>query len=190
MNVSDKQFEEAVGRSLLTYRHQCHAASLALVKSGLLGVSRVARGTCRGVGGQHSWVVLGDDCYDPRATIVDPTLWSYDDSVTGIWTGKPSARPHLPHGWGSIWNAGYPLPPQDEPIELAVKLGREAQMFMDLIGPLDRRGWMTLVNLPVGGWPAAEVIAAICDTPELGESLVPVDRIGMLTDRNPNGLYR
>ena len=58
---------------------QCHAASLKLVRHGDLGACRVARGACRGVLGQHSWVVLGDDCYDKLATIIDPTLWSYTD---------------------------------------------------------------------------------------------------------------
>ncbi|MFT4011248.1 MAG: hypothetical protein QM655_14530 [Nocardioidaceae bacterium] len=45
-----EQIEEAIG-SLDLYAHECHAASIALVKSGLLGESRVARGTCAGVGG-------------------------------------------------------------------------------------------------------------------------------------------
>jgi hypothetical protein len=44
-------------------------------------------------------------------------------------------------------------------------------------------------HAPVLGWPAGEIIEAVCDTPGLGEVIVPVDRIGMLTDRNPDGLY-
>jgi len=52
------------------WARQCHAASVALVKSGEFGECRVARGTCNGVGGQHSWVVLSMDVYDKRATII------------------------------------------------------------------------------------------------------------------------
>lgn len=37
-------------------------------------------------------------------------------------------------------------------------------------------------------WPAAEIIAAIDDTKALS-ALVPIDILGMLTDRNPSGLY-
>lgn len=57
-----------------------------------------------------------------------------------------------------------------------------------MVGPLDRPGWMRLASCPVGGWPAAEVLAAMDDTPAL-QTLVPIDRLGMLTDRNPGGLY-
>ena len=55
---------------------------------------------------RHSWVVLGDDCYHERALIVDPTLWSYDDTVEGVWVGSYRDRRHRPHGKGSIWNVG------------------------------------------------------------------------------------
>lgn len=41
---------------------------------------------------------------------------------------------------------------------------------------------------PTPGWPAAEIVAAMCETPNL-QSLVSVDLAGMLTDRNPGGLY-
>jgi hypothetical protein len=40
----------------------------------------------------------------------------------------------------------------------------------------------------VEGWPAAEIIDAIYNTPEL-TTWVPIDIVGMLTDRNPKGLY-
>jgi hypothetical protein len=39
------------------------------------------------------------------------------------------------------------------------------------------------------GFPAGEFLAAMDDTPATS-ALVPIDRLGMLTDRNPGGLYR
>jgi hypothetical protein len=167
---------------------QCHAASLQLVRSGVLGPSRVARGSCRGVGGQHSWVVLGDDCYHPLAKIVDPTLWSYDKTVSGIWVGTANVR-HQPHGAGSIWNWGRPDAASEEPLELTPDRpwSPEASAFLDLLGPLDQRGWVMLAHAPVEGWPAGEVIEAMVNS-GLG-GYVPVDIIGMVTELNPNGLY-
>lgn len=172
------------------WARDCHAASLYVVRSGVLGPEAcVARGVCRGVGGQHSWVVLGDP-YDQSRRIVDPTLWSYDPTVVGIWTGFGVER-HRPHGSGSIWDWGRPEGDGGEPIALTPKtpLSEEAEFFLDMLGPLDRAGWMRLSGAPVGGWPAAEIIAAMDDTPAL-EPLVPIDILGMLTDRNPGGLYR
>lgn len=173
------------------WAHQCHAASLHLVKSGICGPdARVARGVCRGVPGQHSWVVLGRDCYQPKAILIDPTLWSYRDDVIGVWVGRASQFGHAPHGSGSIWKYGRPPAPVDEPVELTptVPLSPVACRFLDMCGPLDRRGWMFLASAPVEGWPAAEIITAMDDTVALG-ALVPIDRLGMLTDRNPDGLY-
>jgi hypothetical protein len=176
------------------WHHNCHAASLQLVRSGVLpDTARVARGTCPGVGGQHSWVVVDGDCYDRSARIIDPTLWSYDPTVPGIWTGRASERPHVPHGGiGSIWTWGRPVAQGGPIVELtpATPLSVEARQFVELIGPLDRAGWQMLIGYaPVDGWPAAELIAAADDTAELSV-LVPIDRLGMLTDRNPDGLYR
>lgn len=180
-----------MGRSLM--HHNCHATSLALVRSGLLGPAgpgnaRVARGTCRGVGGQHSWVVLGDP-YHGDAPIIDATLWSYRDDVSDAWTGTMDEGLHVPHGWGSIWSYGKPAHGGGPDIELAVPLPKGgAAGFMDMMLPLDRRGWSALANAPVLGWPAGDVFAAMADTPELS-SLVPIDVLGMVTDRNPSGLY-
>lgn len=179
---------EPPSSSLKPWSHQCHAASLRLVNSGLFPGSRVARGSCDGVGGQHSWVVLGHDCYDPTNTIIDPTLWSYDDSVRGIWVGVGSDRPHTPQQAGDIWEWGKPVGGSQPPIELkpANPFSDQARLFLDILGPLDRTGWATLANAPVQGWPADEIMPAIneCVGP-----LVPIDVIGMLTDENPGGLY-
>ena len=173
------------------FTHQCHKASLSIVRSGLVPGSRVARGTCRGVGGQHSWVVVGDDVYAPNAQIIDPTLWSYDPSVTGVWYGSARDGRHVPHnGRGSIWTWGKPVAPREDPVPLQPKqpLSPLAQMFLEVVGPLDRWGWGQLMQAPVKGWPAGEIIAAMDDTPALS-ALVPIDLLGMLTDRNPSGLY-
>lgn len=190
--VVEEALVGALGGDLEPWHHQCHAASLELVRSGLLPDSaRVARGACSGVGGQHSWVALGDP-YAPDAPIVDPTLWSYDDAVDGIWIGTARSGRHVPHGGtGSIWTYGRPAPALGPPVELTptTPLSKDARTFLDLLGPLDRSGWAILSGAPVGGWPAGEILAAMDDTPAL-RALVPVDRLGMLTDRNPGGLYR
>lgn len=168
---------------------RCHAASLEIVRSGILGEpSRVARGWCRGVGAQHSWVVIGDDCYAPDARIIDPTLWSYDSEVDGIWTGNAADGLHHPHGGGLIWDWGRPQAGNGPVVELepAKPFSQEAIDFIELLGPLDYDGWAGLAHAPVEGWPSGEIIAAIADK---FPGLVPIDIIGMVTDRNPNGLY-
>jgi hypothetical protein len=170
------------------WSHQCHAASVALVRAGV--GDRVARGMCPGVGGQHSWVVMGENVYDREALIIDPTLWSYRDDVTGIYVGTAAEYGHRPHGAGSIWDWGRPVRQGGPVISLTptFELSRSAERFLEMLGPLDMRGWQTLANAPVEDWPASEIYAAMDDTPDLS-ALVPIDRLGMLTDRNPGGLY-
>ena len=169
---------------------QCHAASLKLVKHGALGECRVARGACRGVTSQHSWVVLGNDCYDRKAAIIDPTLWSYDDTVEGVWVGTYRNNRHHPHGEGSIWRWGRPEDPTGPVVTLTPRqpLSKDAQDFLELLGPLDVHGWAMLAHAPVGMWPASEILDAIYNTDGLSV-FVPIDIVGMLTDRNPGGLY-
>lgn len=176
------------------WAEQCHVVSLRLVRIGAfdhIARGRVARGTCRGVGGQHSWIVLGEDCYAPDAIIVDPTLWSYVPTVKGIWVGNRDTYGHRPHGSGSIWEYGQPAAGNGPPIELTptFELSRAAKVFLEILGPLDRRGWFTLAKAPVEGWPASEILAAMDDTPGI-KAGVPIDHLGMVTDRNPGGLYR
>ena len=226
------ELEEALA-PLEHWSCNCHAASLALVKSGAIGeFARVARGWADGaygmwhnsrclrsfasadlarkprrkaglsslqsqfwgprgtaaVIGQHSWVVVGKDCYDRDARIIDPTLWSYRDDIEGIWTGTLKDGLHSPHGAGSIWNWGRPETGGGEPVELEFKTlpSADCRRFLDLLGPLDAHGWKMLAHAPVEGWPAAEILPAINDTVA---EVVPIDLIGMLTDRNPGGLY-
>lgn len=178
---------EAVLDPLAKWSHQCHAASCAIVKAELVPEARVARGVCEGVGAQHSWVVLGD-CYADDALIIDPTLWSYDDRVEGIWTGTAKDGRHIPHGKGSIWEWGRPVHTGGETVELEPRapFSQEALDFLGMLGPLDRGGWARLAHAPVEGWPAGEILLAINDS--IGP-LVPIDIIGMTTDTNPGGLY-
>lgn len=190
-----KRFTEATGKCLEDYPKQCHAASLDLIRSGVLQEHfkkrcRVARGWCDGVPGQHSWVVVGDDCYARTAIIVDPTLWSYVDGVPCPWVGLRKRWKHNPHGYGSIWSWGKPESGDGPIISLdRSNLSRLAKDFLDIIGPLDRIGWARLLSkAPVEDWPSGEIIAAAYQDDSL-RVLIPIDRVGMLTDFNPNNLY-
>ncbi|MET0886209.1 MAG: hypothetical protein ABWX92_07135, partial [Mycetocola sp.] len=188
------------GSTGANWYHQCHAASIAIVKAQLEGDegARVARGTAWGVGGQHSWVVFGDP-YDPTAPILDPTLWSYNSSVKGLFElPQGGGDRYRPHGSGSIWNWGQPRTRADtgesELILLTPKtpLSDEAKRFIEHADP-DRHGfgtigWMDWANSPVGGWPSKEIFQAMYDTKAV-RPLIPIDILGMLTDINPGGLY-
>lgn len=187
--LDEAAVEAAIG-PLDGFAHQCHAAALALVQSELFGYARVARGACRGVMGQHSWAVLGEDVYDPGVVIVDVTAWSYDPTAPRVWIGRARRMPHRPHGAGSIWQAAKPSSHGGPTIALtpAAPLSPPAAHFLQILGPLDARGWMALGNSPMGGWPAAEIITAMLDT-RMAAAYVPIDIAGMLTDRNPGGVY-
>lgn len=170
------------------WSEQCHVAALAIVREGIFPVARVARGVCKGVGGQHSWVVLGSDPYADDLNIIDPTLWSYDKSVKGVWYGSPSDGRHTPKGKGSIWSWGRPANAKGEAIDIEPEGGwsKDAADFIDLLGPLDYDGWRVLSHAPVQGWPAGEILTAIHAR---FPNLVPIDVLGMTTDLNPGGLY-
>ena len=172
----------------------CHMASLDIVRAGIFDNARVARGVAGGVGGQHSWVVLGDP-YDPD-WIVDPTLWSYDPMVHGVVYADREAIEREPRwspkGMGAIW--AYGCPPSGGGEEIWPDgLSEEANRFLGTCrdvagGPLDRSFWAGLFIGPMQGWPAGEILAVADAHPALS-ALVPIDVLGMLTDRNPGGLY-
>ena len=191
-----RRLAESVGSDPLSWAFNCHAASLAIVQSGIYPGARVARGFAHGVPGQHSWVVAdygADGVYDFDAHIIDATLWSYDLTVTNVWQGTYRDGRHSPHGQGVYWQGERPQPvAEEQAIVLAPhvleRLSVEAHEWLDEVGPLDARGWMTLAKLPVRGWPAREVIEAMDDTPALA-AFVPIDILGHLTDRNPGGVY-
>lgn len=188
---------ESIGSDPLSWAFNCHAASHAIVQSGIYPGARVARGFAHGVPGQHSWVVAdysaADGVYDFDAHIIDATLWSYDLTVTNVWQGTYRDGRHQPHGQGVFWQAERPHNVTGgEPVTLAPEADRrlsvEAREFLTELGPLDHGGWMLVAKMPVRGWPSREVIEAMDDTPALS-ALVPIDILGHLTDRNPGGLY-
>jgi len=193
---------EAIGVPLERWPGNCHSVSLAIVKSGALGDarakrgSRVARGAARGVGSQHSWIVLGEgerpDPYAPESVVADPTIFGYQDKDPYILVTRNDMSTHFPHGAGNIWVLGGPPPePTGEVIELEgyEGLSSRARHFLELCGyPLDYRGWAHLAHGPVEGWPAGEIITAMCATKKLAV-ITPIDITGMTTDLNPKGLY-
>ena len=126
-------------KPLKQWAHNCHGASMRLVDTGI--GDRVARGFCRGVGSQHSWAVIGNDCYDADAVIIDATLWSYRNDVKGIYIGKVARYGHTPHGTGSIWEWGKPVSGSGAVIRLTpkTKLSRTALEFLRMIEPLEWR---------------------------------------------------
>ena len=176
------------------FKHDCHSVSLWLIRSGLLGTGgpdlRVARGACLGVGGQHSWAVLGHP-YDDTATIVDLTLWSYDASQPRIWVGTMRDGLHRPKGYGWIYGGERPYARGDDILEIdATGLNPRAQHFLSVVGPLDARGWGALwSHCGMMGWPAQEILEAFLDQHPKMEALVPIDIVGMVTDRNPQEIY-
>lgn len=185
---SIEDVEKAINLHFHRWRNNCHSVSLAMVKSDLFeGPRRVARGCCDGVSCQHSWIVLGRNCYIPDA-LVDPTLWAYDSEVEGIWYGSKEDSRHHPLGEGLIFDWGMPMNHGGEHIEL--ELSGVAAAWMDLLPrPHDTRLWHSLLSeAPAQGWPAAEITAAAYNDERL-KALIPIDRVGMLTDINPGGLY-
>ena len=178
------------------YPKQCHAASLKLVKSGVIGeFARVARGTHPDIGGQHSWVVVSEDVYDEYATIIDPTMWSYTgrEPQFDIYDAAEDAD-YFPKGGEERWDfSDIPAVQDYSKIitlerEVFDKLPDYAKMQMWRIGSMDLRGWSTLANGPMLGWPSRPIIEAMLDTPKLA-ALVPIDIQGMVTMRNPSNLY-
>lgn len=176
----------------------CHAASLMIAASASkVGLpdpphTRVARGSRKGVGGQHSWVVIGDP-YDPE-WIIDPTLWHYlgqEPSITIVAGNGEGADLWIPAGKGSIWDWGRPPEAIDEEHVLdppASGWSHEAKRFLELIVPLDLAGWRVLAHAPVQGWPSREIILQMSKDEKIAPH-IPIDIVGMLTDRNPKGLY-
>lgn len=184
--------EVAAGLPVARWGGNCHSVSLAVLRSGLFGPGRIARGQGDGVRSQHSWIVLGDDCYDPAGTVVDPTIWAYrTPDRPGVMVIRNLIR-HFPHGFGDISDA-EPLPDREGTlVELPgfSQLSRAAREFLESCGyPFDYRQWCYLASGPVQGWPAAEIITVLAETPRLAAA-PPIDYVGMLTDKNPRNLYR
>jgi hypothetical protein len=194
--ISKKALAEAIG-GLDKWAKQCHAASLALVRTGLLGPeARVARGRHVAIMSQHSWVVIGDP-YCRSSKIIDPTLASWVGKKPEITIHQHGNPGYFPKGGGQInmtelilalrnWSAAGTA------IHLAVGTSAKAREFIKHITPprgMTLHCWGVLASSPVGGWPAKEIISAMLDHDRL-KALVPIDVEGMLTDRNPGELYR
>jgi hypothetical protein len=181
---------DAIGRPFENWARDCHGVSLAVLRTGIFGRGRIARGMAVGVGSQHSWIVLGDNCYDEDAPVVDPVLWSYRDDVEGIYVGDRDEYGHRPHGDYPCFAGGMPCWHGGELIELTpdTPLKPWAQAFLATLGPLDLHGWAEVAHMGVFGWPAAPIITAMYETPAL-RALIPIDIVGMLTDKNPGNLY-
>jgi len=203
--VDVRDLAERIGANPDHWRHQCHVASLQIVRSWLFPGAQVARGTAPGILGQHSWVVVPPDdllpydperngplAYHPEARIVDATMWSYSPETPGIVSASNSRISYRPHGAESIWDAGQPRVGYGEPIWLGQPVGGDprspGQRFLDLCGPLDLQGWQDLLSGPMMGWPAREVLRAAYEHPKL-RALIPVDHLGMVAGIDPEGLY-
>lgn len=178
------------------WAQQCHAVSAAIVKSSLFepGTCRVARGSCSGVGGQHSWVVFGNP-YDEKVLLLDCTLWSYDPDAPMVYAQRGTAGGanrwrYRPKGWGSHWQTGIPQTDYEHDMTPAALDGDPliALFRQHVGGPLSRRWWAQFLDGPVGGWPYPEWLPILAADPALAP-LIPVDVLGMGTYLNPGGLY-
>jgi len=188
MKIPKAQIVKRIG-GLDKWAKRCHECSLAIVRTGLLADNaRVARGWCGSVGSQHSWVVLGNP-YDENTPIIDGTLWSYTNQTPRLFVNLRGNLQYKPHGAGSIWDYGRPDDRSGEVITLS-GLSKTAKDFLDAAGPsgLDYTGWSVLANAPVGGWPAKEILSAMYEDDRLS-ALIPIDVVGMVTDKNPGDLY-
>jgi hypothetical protein len=189
--------EEAIGIPADHWGGRCHEISLRVVRTGLLGPARVARGSALRVFSQHSWIVLGEgerpDPYDTASVIADPTIFHYQDREPYVLVTRNAMKTHFPHGMGSIWGPEGGPPPEPAGKRIGLNgyesLSDVAKTFLEICGyPLDYRGWAHLVHGPVQGWPAGEIVTAMCATTELA-AVTPIDVIGMTTDLNPQELY-
>lgn len=190
---SVRQIEDAIGIYKKDWAKQCHAISLAIVKSDLFPKARVARGFAQGVRSQHSWVVLSDDCFDPKAVIIDATLWSYVAYVPIIWHGSYDHDIHIPHGAFHISRTEDMPAMKGQVIKLRdqSKMSTLAKQFLKDLNPdgLTANQWHWLAaRAGVLGWPAGEIYTYMYGTPAV-RALLPIDRVGMLTNLNPGGLY-
>lgn len=194
MNYSElhplKMAAEKVLAPMSQWKDRCHEASVALVRSGVIKGARVARGSCRLVPSQHSWVVLGDP-YLTATVILDPTLWGHTRVSPEVWIGKRNRWGHRPHGAGNIYDWGRPNPPTGKVITLTPPKGGWsgiAESFLKQLGPLDFEGWRVLTQAPVQGWPATEILTQLRKHPQLG-AFIPIDIVGMVIGDECGGLY-
>lgn len=170
---------------------RCHEASVALVSSGAIRGLQVARGTCMAIGGQHSWVTMGDP-YNIHTIILDPTLWSYTSVAPEVYVGNANKWRHRPKGSGDIFMWGRP---PEVPERKAYRLkppkrgwSPHALQFLMVLGPIDLDGWRMMANAPVQGWPATEIMTQMFADEKI-KAFIPADIVGMVIGNECGGLY-
>lgn len=192
-----KRLADKIGIPVTHWVNKCHQVSLALVKTGEFGpTARVARGWSLGIHSQHSWIVLGDP-YAWDAVIIDATNPEFHRSGEIIHVSMfENGGRYMPQGWGVLAEEEreglqHIMPTfqgPERPLTPKTPLSADAQLFLAEIGPMDFRRWCWLASmLPMQGWPAKEIIEAMDDSGM--RAAIPVDILGMVTDRNPRGLY-
>jgi len=172
------QIEEAIG-PIDKWAKQCHAASLALARSGLLGADvRVARGWAFEVSvHQHSWIIDGEP-YSALTEVLDITAWSYNRLRRQVWY-SPNLIHHTPHGHGRLRPTTVPL--VGEHVELE-GLSPQAETFLRkrFPGGYGQGNLMKLVSGPVLGWPAKSIFDAM-ERQDMSV-LIPVDVLAMVLE--------
>lgn len=188
----------------ISWGGHCHDVSLRLVRSGILGEPgpecRVVRGAGIGIGGQHSWVVVGDP-FDPVSKLIDPTAfgWRKADDLVVTTVGDPR---YTAHGYDprSIWEFGRPSPASPLSIDGWIEVtppdggwSEQAETFLGLLGPLNIDGWVELAQYPTGGWPFREICLAIIHDPgPIGRHArvaLPIDVASLRGSWNVKELY-
>lgn len=108
-----EQIADTLSWPFEAWAHQCHAVSIAFVKRGIVPAgSRVARGTARGIGGQHSWVVVQTDGSGELADC------GHRDGRHDV-TVAPSAA------LAKAWAAGYDAGDLDSSVQRTLAMGYE-----------------------------------------------------------------
>lgn len=195
--MNAEEVAKAISIPLERWHGQCHTVSLAIVKKKLFGPSRVARGTCEGVGSQHSWVVLSarpGSMYEKSTPLLDPTLWTYRDDVEGLFFGTCASKWHTPKGAGDLWAFGCPQSPGGEELIPKEPITGSATSFLRFLkttaGTLSYGFWMRFFSqCPMANPPILRDLIDACYRDERIRGAIPVDIVGMLTDHNPSGLY-
>lgn len=182
--------EKAIGIPRDKWANRCHEVAYALLVSSLMDdvTARMARGWAQGISSQHSWIVTGNDVYDKTAKIIDPTYASNRGSRPMIMI-VDNLTSHSPHGYGEF--SKFPESKGGKEF-LPEFVSPSTRLWADMasmeVGPLDAFWWAKMFSGPMGGWPSRELVNWAYEEPAL-RALIPIDIVGMLTDRNPRGLY-
>lgn len=162
---------------------------------------------------QHSWVVIGDPLGVAGAIVIDVTRASYlRHEPQEVWVGRygPKYAEYLPHGIAlnddgnkrvDLVDFGRIMPSKTEEVyplsaEPRTDMARAILRLMDA-HKFSRFDWGRVASrLPLTGWgkpgthyeTIADIFETMCEDPNL-ELLIPVDRLGHVTDLNPSELY-